>query len=405
MSAFNLNGNVKNADSSSTLDDIDDSEFSKLQEKPRPLNTERLRSLDESSLTELSASPQLRNVDSASASASRLHDHADNVSVDFNLNSSAAKAVADSTLLAQGSPCSERLDIIDGDIVRNKETGVQGVILEEDGRQKVLTLSHPAKIPLGKEDVLWVRLFKEGDKVVTIEYPEAMGVSEVVHVERTVSLTADDVEIKEVDVNGLEPFRISFTDQVSFEGCVGRVRSVKLRVTFSMEGASRNEKFTVDDPSVDLYQPFYQSSVEKAMENLYHLGQRVWVVPSQGWARVTEHSVDKTGVNWFYRDSADKTPPDMLYGTPNQIVMDNPCQRGNWCIGQRCIYEEKEYLISQCNQSLVTVKTEGTKEDVVMESTELMLYEVEEELSSFTLADCFRLADCYGIQIWTSYGR
>lgn len=81
MSAFNLNvdvnqnGNVKNADSSSTLDDVDDFDFSKLLEKPRPLNIDRLLSLDERSLTELSASPQLRNVDSAS----RLHDHADYV--------------------------------------------------------------------------------------------------------------------------------------------------------------------------------------------------------------------------------------------------------------------------------------------------------------------------------------
>ncbi|KAJ4869960.1 putative alkaline/neutral invertase B [Raphanus sativus] len=50
-----------------------DIDFSKLLEKPRPLNIERLRSLDERSLTELSGSPQLRNADNAS----RAHDHAD----------------------------------------------------------------------------------------------------------------------------------------------------------------------------------------------------------------------------------------------------------------------------------------------------------------------------------------
>lgn len=81
MSTFNLsvdvnqNGNVKNADSSFTVDDIDDIDFSKLLEKPRPLNIERLRSLDERSLTELTGSPQLRNADNAS----RVHDHADYV--------------------------------------------------------------------------------------------------------------------------------------------------------------------------------------------------------------------------------------------------------------------------------------------------------------------------------------
>lgn len=73
MSSFNLNVDVnQNGD---TLDDIDDIDFSKLLEKPRPLNIERLRSLDERSLTELSGSPQLRNADNAS----RVHDHADYV--------------------------------------------------------------------------------------------------------------------------------------------------------------------------------------------------------------------------------------------------------------------------------------------------------------------------------------
>lgn len=78
MSSLNLNvdvnqnGDIKKAD---TLDDIDDIDFSKLLEKPRPLNIERLRSLDERSLTELSGSPQLRNADNAS----RVHDHADYV--------------------------------------------------------------------------------------------------------------------------------------------------------------------------------------------------------------------------------------------------------------------------------------------------------------------------------------
>lgn len=67
----NQNGDVKNA--ADTLDDINDIDFSKLLEKPRPLNIERLRSLDERSLTELSGSPQLRNADNAS----RAHDHAD----------------------------------------------------------------------------------------------------------------------------------------------------------------------------------------------------------------------------------------------------------------------------------------------------------------------------------------
>ncbi|KAF3543617.1 hypothetical protein DY000_02009924 [Brassica cretica] len=74
MSTFNLN--------SDTSDDID---FSKLLEKPRPLNMERLRSLEERSLTELSTSPpQLRNGDNA---ASRVQDRADCVvspSVGFN---------------------------------------------------------------------------------------------------------------------------------------------------------------------------------------------------------------------------------------------------------------------------------------------------------------------------------
>ena len=80
MSSFNQNGDAKNAD---TSDDID---FSKLLEKPRPLNMERLRSLEERSLTELSTSPpHLRNGDNASAS--RLQDRADCVvspSVGFN---------------------------------------------------------------------------------------------------------------------------------------------------------------------------------------------------------------------------------------------------------------------------------------------------------------------------------
>ena len=68
MSSFNLNVDVnQNGD---TLDDIDDIDFSKLLEKPRPLNIERLRSLDERSLTELSGSPQLRNTDNASYVAS-----------------------------------------------------------------------------------------------------------------------------------------------------------------------------------------------------------------------------------------------------------------------------------------------------------------------------------------------
>lgn len=81
MSTFNLsvdvnqNGNVKNVDSLSTLDDIDDIDFAKLLEKPRPLNIDRLRSLDERSLHELTGSPQLRNADNAS----RAPDHADYV--------------------------------------------------------------------------------------------------------------------------------------------------------------------------------------------------------------------------------------------------------------------------------------------------------------------------------------
>lgn len=81
MSSFNLsvdvnqNGNIKNVDSLSTLDDIDDIDFAKLLEKPRPLNIDRLRSLDERSLTELTGSPQLRNADNAS----RAPDHADYV--------------------------------------------------------------------------------------------------------------------------------------------------------------------------------------------------------------------------------------------------------------------------------------------------------------------------------------
>ena len=75
MSTFNLNSDTSDID-------ID---FSKLLEKPRPLNMERLRSLEERSLTELSTSPpQLRNGDNA---ASRVQDRADCVappSVGFN---------------------------------------------------------------------------------------------------------------------------------------------------------------------------------------------------------------------------------------------------------------------------------------------------------------------------------
>lgn len=47
------NGNVKNNDALFTVDEIEESEFSKLLDRPRPLNMERQRSFDERSLGDL----------------------------------------------------------------------------------------------------------------------------------------------------------------------------------------------------------------------------------------------------------------------------------------------------------------------------------------------------------------
>lgn len=74
------NGTIKNIDSSSTVAETEDIDFSKLSERPRPLTMERQRSYDERSfLSELSVgmSPRLsiRNIDSYS----RNIDHLDTV--------------------------------------------------------------------------------------------------------------------------------------------------------------------------------------------------------------------------------------------------------------------------------------------------------------------------------------
>lgn len=55
------NGNVKNNDALFTVDEIEESEFSKLLDRPRPLNMERQRSFDERSLGDLAIgfSPRL----------------------------------------------------------------------------------------------------------------------------------------------------------------------------------------------------------------------------------------------------------------------------------------------------------------------------------------------------------
>ena len=55
------NGNVKNNDTLFTVDEIEESEFSKLLDRPRPLNMERQRSFDERSLGDLAIgfSPRL----------------------------------------------------------------------------------------------------------------------------------------------------------------------------------------------------------------------------------------------------------------------------------------------------------------------------------------------------------
>lgn len=74
------NGTIKTIDSSSTVAETEDIDFSKLSERPRPLTMERQRSYDERSfLSELSVgmSPRLsiRNIDSYS----RNIDHLDTV--------------------------------------------------------------------------------------------------------------------------------------------------------------------------------------------------------------------------------------------------------------------------------------------------------------------------------------
>lgn len=75
----NLKGNTKNGDNVRTADDIEECDFSKLLDKPRPLNIDRQRSCDERSLNELSIglSPHLscRNSDAFS----RIIDHIDYV--------------------------------------------------------------------------------------------------------------------------------------------------------------------------------------------------------------------------------------------------------------------------------------------------------------------------------------
>ena len=70
-SRHNSNGNLKSQDSLCTVAEIEEFDFSKVLDKPRPLNIERQRSCDERSMSELSIglSPRLL--------ASREHlDHA-----------------------------------------------------------------------------------------------------------------------------------------------------------------------------------------------------------------------------------------------------------------------------------------------------------------------------------------
>lgn len=72
------NGNVKNSNTLFSVDEIEESEFSKLLDKPRPLNIERQRSFDERSLGELAIgfSPRLSSRIS-SDNFSRLIDNFD----------------------------------------------------------------------------------------------------------------------------------------------------------------------------------------------------------------------------------------------------------------------------------------------------------------------------------------
>lgn len=265
-------------------------------------------------------------------------------------------------------------EILDGDIVMNRETEKVSRVGREDDKLFLFPIDKAEKEELRKDEVVVVsRSFFHGQPVCLVTDHLKLGI--ICGIDMRVDLASSDgktIAHRDIGTESLERNRRFFVgDTVVHGSWFGAVEGVELKVKVHLE---TGVTITVPEAATKDYEPIFKTAAESYLEEPYYVGQEVIVHvyddPLTGV--ITQHKAHMVEVKWIHCNPLreEKEPAKTFWYGYAERIHDPRATSSFWSLGSRCIFEGKEFVIAGV-RSMVKVKwQEGFVE--VISSTELV---------------------------------